>query len=491
MITSYLSGLGLIIPEILMVVTMLFALLLESTYSKSKKNSPRNYVFISVIIGFLSAMGILVSKMDGTNSFIFTSSLVIDQFSNLTKLILLFSGLGITYLTWISSEVEEGVKSEFLALFSGIIFSGMIIASSNNFLVFYLGVEILSIFSYILVSLKRNSSLSIEAGLKYVIYGGLASGIMIFGISHLYGIFGNLNFHTLVTLIPNLKPTELGFVFLSFAIIMVGIGFKVGLVPFHMWVPDIYEGAPIPVTAFLTIVPKVAVFSALLRLAFVFFSTSSILNTYWVIFCSLLAASSMIVGNVSAINQKSVKRMLAYSSIAHAGFMVMTALVLDDLGIKSLLIYGISYLFMTLVPFIIITKIYQHYGNDHFERFNGLIYKYPLVSIMLCISLFSLSGLPPFVGFVAKFNVLSAVVAKKYYGIALIAALTSVVGVFYYLRLVRLMIFKKSESNDDIAGFGFLGQLIIVIFSLPVLLLGIFWENLYSLVNFSSFLLLK
>ena len=191
----------------------------------------------------------------------------------------------------------------------------------------------------------------------------------------------------------------------------------------------------------------------------------------------------MVVGNISAIGQRSVKRMLAFSSIAHAGFMLLGVIVIDSIGAKSLLFYGITYLFMTLVAFHIVSIVSDKYGNDHFDRFNGLISKYPIVVIIMCITMFSLAGLPPFSGFVAKFNVIAAVIAKKYYTLAFWAVLNSVISIYYYLKIVRSMIFRKAESDERIEGFGVIGHLIAAGLCVPVLVLGIFWNSMIELAG--------
>jgi NADH-quinone oxidoreductase subunit N len=189
----------------------------------------------------------------------------------------------------------------------------------------------------------------------------------------------------------------------------------------------------------------------------------------------------MTVGNVTAIGQKSVKRMLAYSSISHAGIMMSALVLIGDIGIRSVVFYAITYLFMTLVAFYITSIVQDKYGNDHFDRFSGLIYRYPVMAVMMTIVMFSLTGLPPLAGFVAKYNILSSLVNSKFYSLAIILVLNSVVSAYYYLKIVRLMTLKQPESDETIEGFGFLNQLIIVAMTAPVLVLGIFWDSVMHL----------
>jgi NADH-quinone oxidoreductase subunit N len=269
----------------------------------------------------------------------------------------------------------------------------------------------------------------------------------------------------------------------SFLLFFVGIGYKIASVPFHMWSPDVYEGSPTPVTAFFAIVPKLAGISALVRVTFIFFSASTALRFGWVGLLMAIAALTMTVGNVTAINQKSVKRMLAYSSISHAGVMMAGLVMLNDVGVRAIVFYGINYVFMTLVAFYITSIVQDKYGNDHFERFTGLIYRYPLMAVFMVVTMFSLTGLPPLAGFIAKFNIINALVNSKYYSLAIVLALNSVVSAYYYLKIVRLMCLKTQESNEKIEEFGFLNQLIIGALTMPIFVVGIFWENILSLAQ--------
>jgi len=197
----------------------------------------------------------------------------------------------------------------------------------------------------------------------------------------------------------------------------------------------------------------------------------------------IIAAITMTVGNVSAIGQRSVKRMLAFSSISHAGVMLLGVLCIDELGTRAILFYAVTYLFMTLVAFYITSFVQDQYGNDHFERFSGLIKKHPLMAILMTTVMFSLAGLPPLAGFVAKFNILAAIISKKYYVLAVITALNSVVSLYYYMKVVRLMVLKDSESEETISGFTVPNQIVITVFALPVFLLGIFWEKILMLAG--------
>jgi NADH-quinone oxidoreductase subunit N len=201
----------------------------------------------------------------------------------------------------------------------------------------------------------------------------------------------------------------------------------------------------------------------------------------WIGMIMAIAALTMTVGNVTAIGQKSVKRMLAYSSISHAGIMIAGMVMANEVGIRSVVFYAITYVFMTLVAFYITSIVQDKYGNDHFERFTGLAYRYPLMAITMSIVMFSLTGLPPFAGFVAKFNIMTSLINSKNFSLAIVLGLNSVVSAYYYLKIVRLMTLKQNETSEPIQGFGFLNQMTIVGLTLPVIVLGVFWENILSL----------
>jgi NADH-quinone oxidoreductase subunit N len=209
----------------------------------------------------------------------------------------------------------------------------------------------------------------------------------------------------------------------------------------------------------------------------------SMVGQLWTYFITIISILTMTVGNIAAIGQRSVKRMLAYSSISHAGFMLTALLVLNEIGARSLVFYGIIYLFMTLVAFMITEAVSDHYGNDYFDRFRGFVQRYPLMAIVMIIVMLSLAGIPPLAGFVAKFNILAALIQKKFYGVAVIAGVNSVIALYYYMKIVRLMIFKEPESRDNIEGFDGLGQFVPTLFTFPVLFLGIFWQGILVFAN--------
>jgi len=353
----------------------------------------------------------------------------------------------------------------------------MLLASANNMLTLYLGIETLSILSYVMSSLKRDEATSAEAGMKYALYGGLTAGVMLFGMSHLYGVLGTIQFSEMIPGLGALEGTNMAIVLVSFLMFFAGIGYKISCFPFHMWSPDVYQGSPIPVTSFFSIVPKMAGLAVLVRVSMVFFNHETIISVSWIGLMLVISAMTMTVGNVTAIGQTSVKRMLAFSSIGHVGMMILGVVVLNDVGVRAILFYGIVYCFMTLIAFYITSHLSDMYGTDSMDVFKGLVYKHPLMAIVMASVLFSLAGMPPFSGFVAKFNIFSVIIEKKHYGIAIVAAINSCIALYYYMKLAKTMIFGEIKGTEKVAGFTMVNQAVIFALFIPVIFLGIFWEK--------------
>ncbi len=481
---TYLANISHYIPEMILVVLMVGLILLEAAYKDGEKN--KTLFYVTTYIGLAAAFGALIVNLNATALTIFTNSITIDPFSTLMKMIMVLGTFGSVYLSKINRDIYHSLKSEYVIIAVGVLIGGMILASANNMLMLYVGIETLSILSYVLASLSKNNDRSSEAGLKYALYGGISAGIMLFGMSHIYGMLGTIQFSDVVAALPGLEAWKIAVLLPSFLLFFVGIGYKIACVPFHMWSPDVYEGSPLPVTAFFSIVPKIAGIAVLIRVTMVFFGNTGPMQIGWVGLMTIISALTMTVGNITAINQKSVKRMLAYSSISHAGVMMAALTVLSIVGIRSIVFYGITYLFMTMVAFYILGIVQDKYNNDHFERFSGLIYRYPAMAIMMTVVMFSLTGLPPFAGFVAKFNILYALIEKKYFALAIVLALNSIVSAYYYLKIVRLMVLKKEESSEQIANFSMLNQTIVTIMTVPVLFLGVFWQKIMMLAQGAS-----
>ncbi len=480
--TSYMTNLAFYVPELIVVGAMILLLFIYafSGGSSKKLNTILSTVaaFILVFVGYLQ-FGFLQAPIQE----IFSRSVVIDQFGTILKMVMVVGTLGVIYMAMVSQEIVEDLKFEFIILVLGVLVGAMLLVSATSMITIYVGLETISIISYALSALKKNDDLSAEAGLKYVLYGGFASGVMLFGMSHIYGVLGTLFVYDFPAQLASLTFDNMLVLVPAFLMFFVGLGYKISAVPFHMWTPDVYEGSPVPVTTFFAIVPKVAALGALYRLSTVLIGQETILATTWITLIGIVGALTMTVGNIAAIGQRSVKRMLAYSSISHAGFIILATLVVDQIGSRSLVFYAIVYLFMTLVAFMITGAVSDKYGNDYFDRFRGLILRYPLMAISMVIIMLSLAGIPPLAGFVAKFNILAAIIKEGYYTLAVIAGLNSVISLYYYMKIVRLMVLKEAESTEDIANFSISVQSVVIFLTIPVVFLGIFWETILAFAN--------
>lgn len=484
MLDQLFGFLGHYIPEAVSIFLMMSLLVLEAGVSEEHAPRTKIHIYTQVVLGIVLVN--LVMNLGAKPVHIFHNAVTIDPFSTLIKIIMTIGTMGAVYLSHTSKDIYTNLKSEFSIMAVGVLVGGMLLASANNMLTLYLGIETLSILSYVMCSLKRDEATSTEAGIKYALYGGLSAGVALYGISHLYGIFGSIHFVDMIDKLPSLEGTSLAITLVSFLLFFVGIGYKISVFPFHMWTPDVYQGSPIPVTSFFAIVPKMAGLASLVRVTYVFMSEGSPLTVSWIGLILVIAAMTMTVGNVTAIGQSSVKRLLAFSSIGHVGMMILGVVVMDKSGTQAILFYGITYLFMTLVAFYITAYLSDMYGTDSYDVFRGLIYKHPTMAIIMAAVLFSLAGMPPFSGFVAKFNIFSVVIAKKYYGIALVAAINSVIALYYYMKLAKTMIFGQIEGEEKVLGFNYLNQAIIIVLFIPVLFLGIFWDGAMNLSGNAS-----
>ena len=477
---NYLASVSFYVPELIALVTMIGVVFLETTYNGAEK---RTMMFNFAQAGLGITLVSLFLNLSSEPTAIFFNAVIIDPFSTLMKIIMVLGTIGSVHISVNSKDIYADFRSEFVLLSIGVLIGGMILASANNMLSLYIGIETLSILSYVLASLKRNDELSSEAGLKYSLYGGLSAGLMLFGMSHIYGVLHTIQFSEVGSVLKNLQSADLGILIPSFLLFFAGLGYKIASVPFHMWSPDVYEGSPLPVTTFFSIVPKVAGIAAIIRVSHVFFGNDGFLQYSWVALLLVVSVLTMTVGNVAAIGQQSVKRMLAYSSISHAGFMLMGAVLINQKGASSVAFYAIVYLFMTLVSFYVVSYVADYFGNDDFDRFNGLIHTHPLAAILLSIAMLSLAGIPPLGGFVSKFNLLSAVIKEGHYTLAIIAGLNSVVSLYYYMRIVRNMILNNPESEEKISGFTKTNLTVLSLVTAPILIIGLFWNNIFKIAN--------
>ncbi len=353
----------------------------------------------------------------------------------------------------------------------------MIMVSATNMLSIYLGLELLALSLYAMVALYRDNSPSAEAAMKYFVLGALASGMLLYGISMIYGATGSLNLAVINDVLSSGNERSVGARF-GLVFVIVGLAFKLGAVPFHMWVPDVYDGAPTSVTLFISTAPKIAAFAMTVRLLV---DALPVLHADWQQMLSILAALSVIVGNLVAIAQTNIKRMLAYSTISHVGFLLMGFVAASAEGYSSAMFYAIVYSFTTLAAFGVLLAL----SRDGYEAVNlsdlaGLGKRNALLGVVMMLAMISLAGVPPLIGFHAKLAVLKAVVDGGYMWLAIVGVFMSVIGAFYYLRVIKLMYFDEpivqtevEASSDVSAGLAVNGLALLVLGFMPGLIMGV------------------
>ena len=321
----------------------------------------------------------------------------------------------------------------------------MVLISSNDLISMYLGIELQSLSLYVVAAIKRDSLQSSESGVKYFVLGALSSGILLYGCSLIYGFSGSTNFHDIQIKLSILDNLNLGLIF-GLVFVLVGLAFKISAVPFHMWTPDVYEGAPTSITAFFAIVPKVSGVALIYRFCLEPFGS---FYSEWSQIIIFLSIASMFLGGIAAISQQSIKRLLAYSSIGHVGYILVGLASANEEGIKGVMIYMSIYVIMNIAVFSIILSLRKdsNYIEKIFE-FSGLSKHQPLFALSLAIIMLSMAGIPPFAGFFGKFYIFIAAVQADLILLAVLGVLSSVISAFYYLRIIKVMYFDESDTSN-------------------------------------------
>jgi NADH-quinone oxidoreductase subunit N len=392
----------------------------------------------------------------------------LDAFASFFRYLALAS-VGITILISLGyTPIQKRYTGEFYGLFLFMAFALILVAAANNLLMIFLGIEFVSLISYLLVGFLKNDPKSKEAAIKYLLFGSVCSAIMLYGMSLLYGAAGSLELPVIGNALfyAPFKPLAITAVLFFF----VGLGFKISMAPFHMWAPDVYEGAPTPVTAFLTVAPKALGFAVLIRVLDMIFLN---FRDVWSPMLVILSVLTMTIGNITAVSQSNIKRFLAYSSIAQAGYILMGLAVFSILGRGAILIYLLAYLLTNLGAFAVVLFVGGETQSDSLDAYAGLSQRSPLAAAMLTIFLLSLAGLPPLAGFIGKYYVFAAAIQGKFITLTIFAAINSVVAAYYYFRIIRLMYLTPATGPAFPAPSKALTIALWVLF-LAVLAMGIF-----------------
>lgn len=378
---------------------------------------------------------------------------------------------------------ERGLfRGEFFALALFAVLGMMVMISANHMLVLYVGLELLSLSLYAMVALQRDSKQATEAAMKYFVLGALASGLLLYGMSMLYGLTGTLELPKMAAILQaGVKDN----VILAFGIVFIvaGLGFKLGVAPFHMWVPDIYQGAPTAVTLFIGSAPKLAAFAFTMRLLVDGLHPAV---GDWQGMLVIMAVLSLAIGNLAAIMQTNIKRMLAYSTIAHMGFLLLGVLSGTFAGYSAAMFYAIAYVLMSLGSFGLVVYLSQKgHEAENLDDFKGLNSRHPWLAALLAILMFSMAGIPPFVGFHAKLSILQALVGAGFVWLAVVAVLFSLIGAFYYLRVVKILYFDAPRADAPAVTPAFDVQALLSANGVAVLVLGILPQPLITLCTYA------
>lgn len=432
------ESLKFFLPEIFLLAGA-FAAVFADLLTKNKKG-----------IGIFSLLVLVgaacLSKSPEGSHPLFFGFFVLDPLTHFFRLL----ALGIVAVTILSSLSYKAMPShyegEFYSLFLFMAFGLILMAASTNLLMIFLSIEFVSLLSYLLTGFLKKDSRAKEAAIKYLLFGSLASAVMLYGMSLLYGATGSLELSVIQKKTIAFSPFS-AVCLIAFLFFIAGLGFKISMAPFHLWAPDVYEAAPTPVTAFLTVGPKALGFAVTFRVLTLCFSW---LAWKWKPFIMLLSILTMTIGNVVAISQHNIKRLLAYSSIAQAGYILMGLAAANELGFSGVFIYLVAYAFTNLGAFVVVIRVSNHSGNDELESYAGLAKRSPFLAACLTLFLLSLAGLPPLAGFIGKFYVFSSAIQEKLFTLAVVAALNSAVAAFYYFKIVRVMYLTPSEDQDPI-----------------------------------------
>ena len=432
-------NLSFIIPEIFISLSVMFLLIL----GVFKKNSFELIHNLSIIVLLITGVIVFNETLDIEKILLFNGSVVIDYLSSFMKIITLLAAFIVLAISKNYLDNFKISKIEYPILILSSVLGMMVMISSNDLIVFYMGLELQSLALYVLATFNRNNLKSSEAGLKYFVLSALSSGLLLYGCSLIYGFSGSTNFEIIASqLDSNEYALTFGIVF-----ILVGLAFKISAVPFHMWAPDVYEGSPTTVTLFFTMVPKIAALTVFIRFLYVPFLE---LIDQWQMILVFLSIASMLFGAIAAIGQKNIKRLIAYSSIGHIGYALAGVASASNDGIQSSVIYLTIYIVMNLGFFSCLLMLRR---NDNYyesiDDLSGLSKNHPILSFSLLVILFSLAGIPPLAGFFAKFYIFKAVIEQSMYFLAIVGLLSTVIAAFYYLRIIKIIYFDPEKEKYD------------------------------------------
>ena len=461
-------------PVLVLSVFTMLVMLIDLFVGKNKSV----LVFVA-LTGLLLAAVSSFAKTDWPVSS-FGGSYVVDHMSVFFTMIFCLSS-GLAILLSVDYNRREKIRvGEYYSLIMFCTVGMIILASSTDLIMIFLGIEIVSLCLYVLAGIRRGDTRSNEAALKYFLLGAFATGFLLYGMTLLYGATGTTKLAGIAEALSHAEVLSQPILMMGVVLLIAGFGFKIASVPFHMWTPDVYQGAPTPVTAFMAVGPKAAAFAAFFR---VFTTAMPELAPTWEVLLSIIAVTTMFVGNLGAIMQTNIKRLLAYSSISHAGYILIAIIAKGSLATSALLFYMLSYTFMTFGAFSIVILLGRAgKENLELEDYSGLGFKAPLLGLAMSVFLLSLGGLPPLAGFVAKFYIFQAALNEGYVTLVVLAALNSAISLYYYLKVIVFMYMKEPKGDFQIS-LTPITLIIIIIGLIGTVQLGLFPGPVISLAH--------
>ncbi|ADU65364.1 NADH-quinone oxidoreductase subunit N [Desulfurispirillum indicum] len=484
------ADLIMIFPELLVIAAIFIATVADLFIRKENKHA----VGYMCILGLIAALAVLIGIKDYATTFTYSGMFEHTGYSWWFRVMMLCGGILTLMMSFVYARERQTKEGEFYYLIAIATLGGMVLAGAGNMVTVFLGLELLSITSYVLVGMQREKAFAAEASFKYMLYGAVSSAVMLFGFAIIFGLTGTLNLAEAGAVLGQVLQGESSPA-ATMAMIMVlgGLGYKLAVVPFHQWCPDVYQGASYPVTAFLSVVSKIAGFAIIIRLIDYVFMGNGLdaLAGQWAVAFAVIAAASMILGNMAALAQTNVKRLLAYSSISHAGYVlvgIVAFMAVNDTpaniafldGATSAVFYLFGYLFMNIGAFAGLMHFSRMAGSAEISDIAGLAKRSPAVAFVTASCFVSLAGLPPFIGFLGKFYLFGAAVQSGYIWLALLGLLMSIVSLFYYAKVIKALYFDEqtvelketSPSGAGVTsalGFSFAGILLTMFLAEPII----------------------
>ena len=472
-------------PELVLFFTAIVVLILDILFQQKRPKA----ITALALLGLFGALICTLLTFEQGAVELFSRSLMIDPVSQFFKLLLIFSGIMTVVLTWMSTEIEMDEKAEMYVLVILSTLAMCILSSAIHFLVLFLAFEAAAIASYVLAAFKRKSGVSSEAGVKLFVHTALTSILLAFGIVLLYGLGKSFNIIDIRQQLATQAP-PVTYLWVCFGLIFTAVAARMAVFPFHFLAPDVYEGSPSPVSAFFSVSTNVAAAAVIFRLCIHIFSVKGdgnwthLVGFDWPLLVAGVAAVTMTIGNLAAIHQTNLKRLIGYSCIAQMGYVLMGLVVLNHVGITAILFSLAAYSIVTMGTFFVIQMVTDQNQSEKISVLRGLVWRSPYEGVALCIFLLSLSGIPPLLGFVGKFYMLGVVVREKLYWLAIVGAINWVIGLTYYLSMIRQIFASRGHQSGDSAVSG--SSIVYVALAslvVPTLALGIYWDPLMNSIT--------